>query len=149
MGSQVRLSNNPLIEWNKLTAIPEPGKPGFSVVLTTTGYWTSKKVADPPKHLWVQGVPRFGVMRIATLFTRILLVATGSGITSCMPVILGRKVPFRLLWVASNPSQTFGEKFVNDVLDADHDAVLYGQYLTVHLTIDRELTLLARYTRAW
>ena len=128
VGSQVRVSNNPLIEWNNLTAVPEPGKPGFSIILTTTGHWTSKKVAEPPTQLWVQGVPRFGIARIATLFNRIILVATGPGITSCMPLILENKVPIRLLWVASNPRQTFGDEFVDDIAKINPGAVLYSGF---------------------
>ena len=65
-------------------------------------------------------------MRIAPMFRRIVLVATGSGIGPCTPAILEQKLPIRLLWTAPDVRETFGDKLVDQVLSASPDAVVYG-----------------------
>jgi ferredoxin-NADP reductase len=66
------------------------------------------------------------VLRIATLFRSVVLVATGSGIGPCLAVILAKKVPARILWTAPNPEQTFGKEIVDSVLDTDPHAVIHN-----------------------
>ena len=126
-GHFVRISDNPLMEWHGFTTIPEPGKPGFSLVVSKAGDWTSKQIAEPPKRLWVRGVPCFGVLRICPLFRRVVFVATGSGIGPCAPCIFARRIPIRLLWTSPNVRQTFGDELVDSILEASPGAVVYGE----------------------
>lgn len=60
------------------------------------------------------------------MFRRIVLVATGSGIGPCTPAILGRELPIRLLWTAPNLRETFGDKLVDSILEANPEAVIYS-----------------------
>lgn len=53
-----------------------------------------------------------------------------------MPLILENKVPCRLLWVASNARQTFGDKFVDDITQINPRAVLYSAFLFFFLPSD-------------
>ncbi|KAH8104625.1 nonribosomal peptide synthetase 12, partial [Cristinia sonorae] len=124
-GHFIRISESPLVEWHGFAAVPEPGTKGYSLVVSKAGDWTSKQIMQPPTHLWVRGVPCYGVLKITTLFRRVIFVATGSGIGPCAPVILARKVPIRLLWTSPNVRQTFGDKLVDSILDASPDAVIY------------------------
>jgi ferredoxin-NADP reductase len=66
------------------------------------------------------------VLRIATLFKSVVLVATGSGIGPCLAVILARKVPCRILWTAPNPEKTFGQEIVDSVKTTDPHAVIWN-----------------------
>jgi len=125
-GSFVRLSNSPWTEWHGFATIPEPGMKGFSVVVSKAGDWTADQIAHPPTHLWVRGIPTFGVMRIVPLFRRIILVATGSGIGPCTSAILARRIPIRLLWTAPNVRETFGDKLVDSIIGTAPDAVIYN-----------------------
>ncbi|KDR82824.1 hypothetical protein GALMADRAFT_134375 [Galerina marginata CBS 339.88] len=124
-GSFTRVSDNPLIEWHGFATVPEPGKKGYSLVVSKAGDWTSKQIMNPPTELWVRGIPTFGVLRIVPLFRRLVFVATGSGIGPCAPCILEQRVPIRLLWTSPNVRQTFGDEFVDSILDASPGAVVY------------------------
>ncbi|TCD70141.1 hypothetical protein EIP91_004611 [Steccherinum ochraceum] len=124
-GHFTRISENPLIEWHGFACVPEPGMKGYSLVVSKAGDWTNKQITEPPKHLWVRGVPCYGVLRIAPLFRRVVFVATGSGIGPCAPVILAKRIPIRLLWTSPNVRQTFGDKLVDSILEASPDAVIY------------------------
>lgn len=66
-------------------------------------------------------------MRIAPIFRRIVLVATGSGIASCTPAVLEQKMPIRLLWVAPGARETFGDKLVDSIVEANPEAIIYSK----------------------
>ena len=115
-----------MTEWHSFATIPEPGKTGFSVIISRAGDWTTKQISDLPTKIWKRGVPTYGVMRIVPMFRRIVLVATGSGIAPCTPAILEKKIPIRLLWTAPNIRETFGDKLVDQILGASPDTILYS-----------------------
>ncbi|THH19192.1 hypothetical protein EW146_g1923 [Bondarzewia mesenterica] len=124
-GSFTRISDNPFMEWHGFATIPVPNEKGYSLVVSKAGDWTSRQIAKPPSELWVRGAPTFGVLRIVPLFRRVILIATGSGIGPCAPCIFEQRVPMRLLWTSPNVRQTFGDKFVDSILEASPDAVIY------------------------
>ncbi|KAK0504218.1 hypothetical protein EDD18DRAFT_1132473 [Armillaria luteobubalina] len=37
-------------------------------------------ITNPPKEIWVRGIPMCGALRIVPLFRQVFFVATGSGI---------------------------------------------------------------------
>ncbi|KAL2269227.1 hypothetical protein VTJ83DRAFT_4073 [Remersonia thermophila] len=49
----------------------------FSLLIAKAGDWTSNLIANPPRRLYTRGVPQFGVLRIAGLFSPVVVVATG------------------------------------------------------------------------
>lgn len=114
------------MEWHGFATVPVPNTKGYSLVVSRAGDWTGQRIADPPKKLWVRGIPCFGVLRIVPLFKRVVFVATGSGIGPCAPCILEKRVPIRLLWTSPNVRATFGDKLVDDLLEAEPGAVVYG-----------------------
>jgi hypothetical protein len=132
VGTAVRLASRPLIDWHGFATITNPCTPstpnatGFSLIVSRAGDFTGHTISHPPTHIWVRGIPTCGVLRIATLFRSVVLVATGSGIGPCLAVILAKKVPARILWTAPNPEQTFGQKIVDSVLDTDPRAVIHN-----------------------
>jgi hypothetical protein len=126
-GSFTRISDDPLSEWHGFATVPVPGKKGYSLVVSRAGDWTAKQIGSPPTHLWVRGVPTFGVLRIVPLFRRIVVVATGSGIGPCAPIIFEQKVPIKLLWTSPNVRETFGDNLVDTILEKSPDAVIYGK----------------------
>lgn len=126
-GSFVRISDSPLSEWHSFATIAEPGKRGFSSVVSLAGDWTSKKIENPPSEIWVRGIPTTGFIHVAPLFRRVVLVATGSGIGPCVPCILEQRVPIRLLWTSPNVRQTFGDELVDTIVEKSPDAVIYGK----------------------
>ncbi|KAK0671247.1 hypothetical protein QBC41DRAFT_344731 [Cercophora samala] len=122
----VRITDRPLVEWHAFAAIPEPdGKSGLSLLVSRAGDWTGKIIDNPPTHLWTRGEPASGVLAVAPLFKKIVLVATGSGIGPCLPVIMERKVPCRILWSTKNPLKTYGQGIIDEVKRCDDTAVVW------------------------
>lgn len=132
VGTAVRLAERPLVDWHGFATITNPktaqnpDATGFSLIVSRAGDFTGRTIERAPTHIWVRGIPTCGVLRIATLFKSVVLVATGSGIGPCLAVILAKKVPARILWTAPNPEQTFGKDIVNSVLDTDPHAVIHN-----------------------
>ena len=119
-----RVSDQPLKEWHAFAAIAEPDGRGFSVIVSNAGDWTRRVISSPPKQLWVRGIPTRGVLAIAPIFKRIVLVATGSGIAPCLSLLGTTKVSCRLLWSTPTPEITYGQSIMDDVYAGDKQAVV-------------------------
>ena len=124
-GSSTALSRNPLFEWHSFANIPSPGKTGFRLAIARAGDWTGRFVDDPPEHIWVKGIPTAGVANVERLFRKVLYVATGSGIGPCLPHLIAREVPAKLLWATRTPRDTFGGALVDEILASHPDAVVW------------------------
>jgi hypothetical protein len=64
-------------------------------------------------------------MRITTLFRRVILVATGSGIGPMLGNIEHPSTTYRLVWSAPSPHKTFGTVLVNTIKRHDPHAVIH------------------------
>lgn len=143
-GSFIRLSERPLWEWHSFATIPiskdkEEQAKGCSVIVSRAGDWTDRQISKPPTRLWIRGVPSkyydkcrrgrsnhlaaSGVMRVASLFRSVVLIATGSGIGPILGHIPSCRI--RLIWSTPNPLQTFGQEIINQVRDADPQALIH------------------------
>ncbi|KAK8041475.1 non-ribosomal peptide synthetase [Apiospora phragmitis] len=133
-GSFTRISRRPLVEWHSFATIPAP-KPangrnkGYSLVVSNAGDWTKQAIQNPPTHLWVRGVPTCGVMRIATLFWRVVVIATGSGIGPLLGHIQEASCPTQLIWSTPNPEKTFGAPLLETIYQKIPDAVIHDTKL--------------------
>ncbi|KAK4161602.1 hypothetical protein QBC43DRAFT_302773 [Cladorrhinum sp. PSN259] len=122
----VRITDRPMVEWHAFAAIPEPNNAGgFSILVSRAGDWTGKIIDNPPRSLWTRGEPASGVLAVAPLFKKIVLLATGSGIGPCLPVIMERKVESRILWSTRNAVKTYGQGIIDMVKDCDENAVIW------------------------
>ncbi|KAH7027292.1 AMP-binding enzyme [Microdochium trichocladiopsis] len=115
-GTFTRLSKRPLLEWHSFATIPAPepvsGRPkGYSLVVSNAGDWTKACINNQPTKIWVRGVPTCGVMRIATLFNRLVVIATGSGIGPLLGHLQDPSCPTKLLWSTKDPENTFGDMY--------------------------------------
>ena len=126
-GTAIRITHSPLREWHAFATIPEPERNEFSLIVSRAGDWTANIIQNPPTKLWVRGLPTNGVLRVAPMFRRMILVATGSGIGPCANTIFEGRIPVRLLWTSPNVRETFGNEFVDQILRYAPDAVLYGK----------------------
>ncbi|KAI0866974.1 acetyl-CoA synthetase-like protein [Xylaria cubensis] len=125
-GKAIRISDKPMREWHAFATIDKPGHEGFSIVVSNAGDWTRKTIDGQPQRLWTRGALTSGVLTIAPLFKKVVLVATGSGIGPCLPVILEGRVPARIIWSTPHPRETFGDEIINDVLRADPKAIIWN-----------------------
>lgn len=124
-GSSTTVSRNPLLEWHSFANVPAPGRSGFRLTISRAGDWTAKFIADQPSHVWVKGIPTAGVGNIDKLFTRVVWVATGSGIGPCLPHLLAGDTPSVLVWSTRNPRRTYGDALVDEILAVQPDAVVW------------------------
>ncbi|OCH91206.1 hypothetical protein OBBRIDRAFT_812254 [Obba rivulosa] len=124
-GHFTRMSHSPLTEWHSFATISVPGTQGYSAIVSRAGDWTKQQIENPPKQIWIRGIPCYGVVRVVPLFRRVLLVATGSGIGPIAPVVYANRVPLQLLWTAPNVRKTFGDKIVDSLIEANPNAVIY------------------------
>ncbi|MFS8097584.1 hypothetical protein LFM09_10635 [Lentzea alba] len=124
-GSSTTVSRNPLLEWHSFANVPAPGRSGFRLTISRAGDWTARFIADRPGHVWVKGIPTAGVGNIDKLFTRVVWVATGSGIGPCLPHLLAADTPSVLVWSTRNPRRTYGDALVDEILGVQPDAVVW------------------------
>lgn len=124
----VRLTTDPLTETHAFATIPEANnEKGFSILISNAGDWTNRMIEQQPTKIWVKGAPAYGVLRMAVIFKRFVVVTTGSGIGPCLsllqarPDLVGR---VRVLWSTPNPLQTYGQGVIDAVIRADPAAVI-------------------------
>jgi hypothetical protein len=126
VGTAIRLSERPLLEWHAFATIAKPDEKEFSVLVSNAGDWTSRQIKSAPTKIWVRGIPACGVLRIVPLFRSVVLVATGSGIGPCLTVIYARTVPARIFWSTPHPEQNFGSEIMGAIKEADPQAVIHN-----------------------
>ncbi|GAM83949.1 hypothetical protein ANO11243_019390 [Dothideomycetidae sp. 11243] len=123
----VRLTDSPLRETHAFATIPnyEEDEKGYSVLISNAGDWTKKIINSRPKHIYIKGAPTIGVMRVALMFKKVLIVATGSGIGPSMSLMQAHPdYPMRLLWSTKNPLTTYGNGVLRTVFRADPNAMV-------------------------
>ncbi|KAL1801509.1 hypothetical protein ACET3X_001851 [Alternaria dauci] len=126
-GKGVRLARHPLHDWHGFATITNaPNEKGYSVIVSRAGDFTGHIIDTAPTHIWRRGIPTSGVLRIATLFRSVVVVATGSGIGPCLSIFPYRHIAMRILWTASNHETTFGTAIVEAVRRRDPRAVLHN-----------------------
>ncbi|MEX3100013.1 MULTISPECIES: hypothetical protein [unclassified Streptomyces] len=124
-GSSTAVSRSPLTEWHSFANVPSPGSPGFRLTISRAGDWTGKFIDDLPTKVWVKGITTAGVANIEVLFSKVVYVATGSGIGPCLPHLLAAEVPSRLVWATRDPRVTYGDALVDEILAVQPDAVVW------------------------
>jgi hypothetical protein len=126
VGTTRAISRHPLLGWHHFANVPAaPGTPGYRMLVSRAGDWTAEFVDNPPTHVWVRGIPAVGVANVRRLFSKVVIVATGSGIGPLLGHLLDTSVPAQLVWVTKNPRLTYGEAFVEEIQAAQPDAIIW------------------------
>ena len=120
----IRITHNPMKEWHAFATIPEADGSSFSLIVSDAGDWTKKQILEPSHSYWIRGIPITGVLRMAAVFKRVVIVTTGSGIGPCLSMLVSHPVPARILWSTPNPLQTYGENIMEAVVKADPQAMI-------------------------
>ncbi|MER6785605.1 hypothetical protein ABT330_13385 [Streptomyces sp. NPDC000658] len=124
-GSSTAISRSPLKEWHSFANVPAPGESGFRLTISRAGDWTGSFIDDLPAKVWTKGITTAGVANIEVLFTKVVYVATGSGIGPCLPHLLAAEVPSRLVWATRDPRTTYGDALVEEILAVQPQAVVW------------------------
>jgi Ca2+/Na+ antiporter len=126
IGTTRPISRHPFVGWHHFANVPAAlGAPGYRMVVSRAGDWTSAFVEQPPTHVWVRGIPTMGVANVRKLFTKVVLVATGSGIGPMLGHLLDTSVPSRLVWITKNPRRTYGDHLIDEIEAAQPDATIW------------------------
>ncbi len=127
VGTTRAISRHPLFGWHPFACVPAAaGQPGYRMVISRAGGWTSQFIDNPPTHVWVRGIPTVGVANAKRLFTRVLYVVTGSGMGPVLGHLLTDTQGARLVWVTKTPRETYGDGLVDEVTAAQPDAVIWN-----------------------
>lgn len=133
--SGLAISESPLHEWHPFATFPKvDGTPGTSMIISAAGDWTKRIVANPKTQYWVKGFPKTGVLSMALIFKKVLVVTTGSGIGPCLSLMLETNKIKKtqicgILWQAHDPLNTYGDDLVGRVFDTTQDAVIIDSVL--------------------
>lgn len=128
--SGLAISESPLLEWHPFATFPKvDGTPGTSMIVSAAGDWTKRNVSNPKTQYWVKGFPKTGVLSMALIFKKVLIVTTGSGIGPCLSLMLEthkiKKTQIcGILWQAHDPLTTYGTDLVGRVFDNTSNAVI-------------------------
>lgn len=124
-GSSTTVSRDPLMEWHSFANVPAPDEDGFRLTISRAGDWTGALIDDSPSHVWVKGIPTAGVGNVDQLFTRVVWIATGSGIGPTLPHLLAQEVPAHLVWSTRNARKTYGDDLVDEILEVEPNALIW------------------------
>ena len=120
----LRITHHPLKEWHPFACIPAADGSSFSMIVSDAGDWTKKQIIEPSTSYWVKGLPTQGLLRMATIFKKVVFITTGSGIGPILSVLMSHPMPSRILWSAPNPLETYGENIMQAVANADPNAII-------------------------
>ncbi len=127
VGTTRAISRNPWFGWHPFACVPAAeGEHGYRMVVSRAGGWTADFIDHPPTHVWVRGIPTVGVANAKRLFNRVLYVTTGSGIGPALGHLLTDTQGARLVWVTRDPRATYGDGLVDEVEQAQPQAVIWN-----------------------
>lgn len=99
----------------------------FSMIVSKAGDWTKKAIQDPPRKLWKRGIPMRGVINVASMFKRVVFIATGSGIGPVLSVLsLRDRFSCRIIWSTREPETTYQKEIVDYVRKVDPNAIIFN-----------------------
>ncbi|KAK5104492.1 hypothetical protein LTS08_002382 [Lithohypha guttulata] len=129
LGQGISISQHPLRDWHSFASFTDKydtPDSKFSLVVSKAGDFTGDIIANPPQHVWKRSVPLYGFGKVMTLYSRMILVTTGSGIGPCLSFLfdLDAAPTMRVLWQTRTPEQTYGQRVIDLVHKMDPDPVI-------------------------
>ncbi|KAJ5482155.1 hypothetical protein N7475_000967 [Penicillium sp. IBT 31633x] len=145
----VQVSKHPLRDWHSFAGFPDPipadentsaktpsGKKPFvkghghkrswSIVVSKAGDWTADTIRAPPTHLWKRGSLMRGVGYGLRMFSRIIIVTTGSGIGPCLGFLGDENRPLiKVIWQTRTPVKTYGQEVIDLVHKMGPDPIIF------------------------
>ncbi|KAK3985050.1 hypothetical protein QBC44DRAFT_164351 [Cladorrhinum sp. PSN332] len=133
-GQGISVSKNPLRDWHAFASFPDrfdssssssPPETKFSCLVSKAGDWTSDTISERPTRLWKRGVPTYGFGYVLRMYSKIIVVTTGSGIGPCLSFIADDNRPeMRVVWQTRSPEKTYGKRTLDLVRRMDADPVI-------------------------
>ncbi|KAK1404224.1 adenylate-forming reductase 03009 [Heracleum sosnowskyi] len=119
-----RISPSPFSEWHAFGIISD-GKDEHMMLAGAVGDFTTSLVSNPPTHLWVRTLHFTGLPYLVSLYKKVVLVATGSGICVFLSFLMQpSSTEVCLVWVAKGVEQNFGTEIMKYVSGFPKDKVI-------------------------
>ena len=122
------ISRSRLYGWHQFATVRNAigsGDRGYRMTVSRAGDWTGELIDNPPKQVWVRGIPTIGVIRVDKLFSKLVIVTTGSAIGPALGYLLGAETPSQLVWTTRDPTKTYGAALVDEILTALPDTIIW------------------------
>ncbi|KAF7029793.1 hypothetical protein CFC21_041460 [Triticum aestivum] len=104
-----RISRSPLSEWHAFGIISDD-RDTHAMLAGAVGDFTRGLVSDPPSHLWVRTVHFAGLPYLISMYQRVTMVATGSGICVFLSFLMQpSRAEVSLVWVAKDIDANYGD----------------------------------------
>jgi hypothetical protein len=129
IGTTRSISRRPLYGWHPFANVPVAigsDERGYRMTVSRAGDWTAELIDNPPEHVWVRGIPTVGVINVKQLFSKVVIVTTGSGIGPALGHLLAAQTPSQLVWATRDPTKTYGAALVDEILTAQPEAVIWN-----------------------
>ena len=129
VGTTRAISRSRLYGWHPFANVPVAmgsGERGYRMAVSRAGDWTAEMIDNPPGHVWVRGIPTVGVINVKKLFTKVVIVTTGSGIGPALGHLLAAETPSQLVWATRDPTKTYGAALVDEILTAQPEAIIWN-----------------------
>jgi Cyclic nucleotide-binding domain len=129
VGTTRAISRSPLYGWHQFANVPVaagPGDRGYRMTVSRAGDWTAELIDNPPGHVWVRGIPTVDIVVVKKLFSKVAIVATGSGIGPALGHLLSAQTPSQLVWATRDATKTYGAALVDEILAAQPDAIIWN-----------------------
>jgi hypothetical protein len=129
VGTTRAISRSRLNGWHHFANVPVArgsGERGYRMTVSRAGDWTAEMIDNPPDHVWVRGIPTVDIVVVKKLFSKVVIVATGSGIGPALGHLLAAETPSQLVWATRDPTETYGAALVDEILTAQPEAVIWN-----------------------
>lgn len=127
-GQGISVSKHPLRDWHAFASFPDhydSPSTKFSCLVSKAGDWTRSTIASQPAYLWKRGIPTYGFGYVLRMYSRIVVVTTGSGIGPCLSFIADENRPkMRVVWQTRSPEKTYGPRTLELVKKMDENPVI-------------------------
>lgn len=114
--------------WKRKEAqlLPPPAPPSTNPLTPTSAPDQPQPPVQLQMQFWVKSHPHPGVLSLSCLYTRIVILTTGSGIGPSLSSLLDRPPAqiARLVWSTRSPVRTYGKHILELVGKADPNAVV-------------------------
>ena len=129
VGTTRAISRSPLYGWHHFANVPVAsgsGERGYRMTVSRAGDWTAELIDNPPEYVWVRGIPTVDIVVVKKLFSKVVIVATGSGIGPALGHLLAAETSSQLVWATRDPTNTYGASLVDEILAAQPDAIIWN-----------------------
>ncbi|KAM7184936.1 hypothetical protein V8F33_012702 [Rhypophila sp. PSN 637] len=129
-GKGISLAKHPLKDWHSFAGFTDSHDTPdsqFSVLVSKAGDWTRETIQSAPTTLYKRGTLVFGFGYVMKMFSRLIVVTTGSGIGPCLSFIGlddETRPKMRVVWQTRDPIKTYGERTMDLVKIMDKDPIV-------------------------